>query len=272
MSRTPLLQAHFDASYGRHQVLKGVNLELYAGETLGLVGTSGAGKSTVVLALLGLLPWRGGKVVGEVLLEGRDLLRMKESEVRRLRGRRVALVPQSPTTALNSAISLWVHFEEAWRAHEHSGRGALQNRLASLLPQVQLPSDAEFLRRKSNQISVGQAQRIMIALALLHRPALLIADEPTSALDPLTQAELLKLLKELNCSTNTAMLYISHDLISVLQLCHRLAVLDAGTIVETLDVNALEEQARNPTTIALLNALPVPPSLLLGRGQTPGSL
>lgn len=264
VSRAPLLQVHLDASYGQHQVLKGVQLELHAGEVLGLVGTSGAGKSTLVLALLGLLPWRGGKVVGEVLLEGKDLLRMKEKEARCIRGSRIALIPQSPTTALNNAVSLRVHFEEAWRAHEHSGRGALEDRLTSLLPQVQLPSNAEFLRRKSTQISVGQAQRVMIALALLHRPALLIADEPTSALDPLTQAELLKLLKELNRSTKTAMLYISHDLISVIQLCHRLAVLDAGTIVETLDVNALEEQARDPTTIALLKALPVLPSLLLG--------
>lgn len=264
MNRQPLLQVRLNASYGSRQVLDNVELELCAGESLGLVGTSGAGKSTLVLALLGLLPWRGGKVAGQVILEGTDLLQMSEGEARRLRGSRIALVPQSPTTALNSAISLRAHFEEAWKAHERTGRDALQHRLASLLPEVQLPSDPEFLMRRSSQISVGQAQRVMIALALLHRPALLIADEPTSALDPLTQAEILKLLKALNRSTGTTLLYITHDLISLFQLCDRLAVLDAGRIVETLGVHELEAQARHPKTKALLQALPVRPSVLLG--------
>ena len=268
MSGNPLLEVILDASYGKRQVLHDVKLTLHAGETLGLVGTSGAGKSTLVMALLGLLPWRGGKVVGKVLLEGRDLLQMNEREARRIRGSRIALVPQSPMTALNAAISLRVHFQEAWRAHESSGRRALEDRLETLLPGVQLTSDAAFLDRRPSQISVGQAQRVMIALALLHRPALLIADEPTSALDPLTQAEVLKLLKELNRTTGTALLYISHDLISVLQLCRRLAVLDAGTIVETLEVDKLEEQARNLKTVALIQALPVRPGILLAASST----
>ena len=259
---TPLLSVNLQASYGRQAVLRDIRFDLKEGESLGLVGTSGAGKSTLILSLLGLLPWRGGKVTGEVLLEGQNLLTMPEREARRLRGNRIALVPQSPMTALNAVVSLRAHFDEAWRAHKLIGRVALDTRLATLLPEVQLPADPSFLKRKPSEISVGQAQRVMIALALLHHPAILVADEPTSALDPVTQAEILKLLRSLNCTMGTALLYISHDLLSVLQLCDRLAVLDAGTIVELLPVDRIE-QAAHPATLALLNALPAPPRILL---------
>ena len=258
----PLLSVNLQASYGRQSVLRDIRFDLKKGESLGLVGTSGAGKSTLILALLGLLPWRGGKVIGEVLLEGQNLLAMSEREARRLRGSRIALVPQSPMTALNAVVSLRAHFDEAWRAHNPSGRAALDTRLATLLPKVQLSAGPDFLKRKPGEISVGQAQRIMIALALLHRPALLVADEPTSALDPVTQAEILKLLRHLNRTMGTTLLYISHDLLSVLQLCERLAVLDAGTIVELLPVDRIEHAA-HPATLALLNALPAPPRILL---------
>jgi ABC-type dipeptide/oligopeptide/nickel transport system ATPase component len=165
-------------------------------------------------------------------------------------------------TALNAAISLQTHFNEAWRAHENSGRAVLAQRLQTLLAEVQLPSDPEFLRRRPSQISVGQAQRVLIALALLHRPALIIADEPTSALDPVTQSQIVDLLKNLNLQYRTTLLYISHDLISVLQLSDRIAVLDAGTIVEILPVSEIG-QARQAATLAMLNALPVPPDVLL---------
>jgi ABC-type dipeptide/oligopeptide/nickel transport system ATPase component len=215
-----------------------------------------------VQSLLGLLAWRGGRVTGEVMLAGRNLLKLSERELRKLRGRDVALIPQSPMTALNAAVSLQTHFNEAWRAHEKSGRAALAQRLHTLLADVQLPSDSEFLRRRPSQISVGQAQRVLIALALLHRPALIIADEPTSALDPVTQAQIVDLLKNLNRQHGATLLYISHDLISVLQLSHRIAVLDAGTIVEILPAAEIG-QARHAATLALLNALPVPPDVLL---------
>ncbi len=165
-------------------------------------------------------------------------------------------------TALNAAISLQSHFNEAWKAHEKSGRAALDERVRELLAEVQLPSDAEFLRRRPSQISVGQAQRVLIALALLHRPALIVADEPTSALDPVTQAQVVDLLKRLNRSYGVSLLYISHDLVSVLRLADRIAVLNAGTIVECLPVGQLSE-ARHEATLALLDALPVPADVLL---------
>jgi ABC-type glutathione transport system ATPase component len=262
MNDDVLLRVGLQAGYAGKPVLHEVRFELRRGEVLGLVGTSGAGKSTLVQSLLGLLPWRGGRVTGEVMLAGRNLLALSDREFRKLRGREVALIPQSPMTALNETISLQTHFNEAWRAHENSGRAALAQRLHTLLAEVQLPSDPEFMRRRPSQISVGQAQRVLIALALLHRPALIIADEPTSALDPVTQTQIVDLLKNLNRQHGTTLLYISHDLISVLQLSDRIAVLDAGTIVEILPAAKIG-QAHHAATLALLNALPVPPDVLL---------
>ena len=255
---TPLLKVRLEAGYGKTTILNDVRFDLAAGETLGLAGGSGQGKSTLVLALLGLLPWRGGWARGEVLLEGQNLLTLKEREARRLRGRLIALVPQSPMSALNGAISLRKHFEQAWLAHERSLDPAFQSRVSQLLQQVQLPGDPAFFSRKPGQVSVGQAQRAVLALALLHRPVLLIADEPTSALDAVTQAEVLRMLREVHRTERTAMLYISHDLLSILQLCETLAVLDGGRLAELLPVSRLQEGTRHPATEALLRTLPVP--------------
>ena len=258
----PLLRVNLSAYFSERPILSEICFDLQVGETLGFVGTSGAGKSTLAMSLLGLLPWRGGHVHGEVLLNGQNLLTLREREMRQLRGKRIALVPQSPMTALNSAIRLRTHFEEAWSAHERRGGNPLRSRLEEILAQVQLPSSRDFLARYPSEISVGQAQRVMIAMALLHRPEILIADEPTSALDPVTQAEIVSLLRHLNRSTGTALLYISHDLISVLQLCNRIAVLDHGTLVECLPVTEIQS-AQHPSTVALLRALPVPAHILL---------
>ncbi len=255
---SPLLSVDLEAGYGKHRILSGLQFLLQKGEILGLAGTSGAGKSTLVLALMGLLCRRGGWAKGEVLLEGKNLLSMKEDEARRIRGKRLALVPQSPSSALNSALKLRTHFEQAWKAHSTEPMSALTLRLKRLLEDVHLPSDEQFLGRRANEISIGQAQRVVIALALLHRPALVIADEPTSALDPSNQMEVLNLLRQANEQDGTALLYISHDLLSILQLCERMAVLDTGRIVETIPVASLQETARHPSTLALLRTLPLP--------------
>jgi ABC-type glutathione transport system ATPase component len=262
MSADPLLRVRLGASYAGKSVLHDIEFDLDRGEVLGLVGTSGAGKSTLVLSLLGLLPWRGGRVTGEIVFDGQNLLQLSESRLRELRGRQLALIPQSPMTALNCAISLENHFREAWRAHEKNGRAAFSARMQRLLDEVQLPSDPEFLRRRPSQISVGQAQRVLIALALLHSPALIIADEPTSALDPVTQGQIVDLLRGLNRNHGATLLYVSHDLISVLRISDRIAVLNSGAIVETLPADRLGA-ARHPATLNLLSTLPVPPSVLM---------
>jgi len=262
MNQDTLLSVHLSASYSGKQALSGVSFELQKGEILGLVGSSGAGKSTLVMSLLGLLPWRGGRVTGAVLLRGHNLLALRERQLRGLRGREIALIPQSPMTALNAAVSLQHHFDEAWKAHRKQSRSALSQRVSELMAEVQLPCDRDFLRRRSREISVGQAQRILIALALLHKPALIIADEPTSALDPVTQMQIVDLLRDLNRRHGMTLLYISHDLTSVIRLCDRVAVLHDGSIVEDLPVGQLSE-ARHPAFTSLLRALPVPPEVLL---------
>lgn len=262
MNDDPLLRVHLSATYSGRPTLSEIHFELQPGEILGVIGSSGAGKSTLVQSLLGLLPWRGGRVSGTVLLRGQNLLALSEKQLRDIRGREIALIPQSPMTALNAAISLQRHFEEAWKAHEKSGRAALAQRVSELMAEVQLPSDAEFLSRRPREISVGQAQRILIALALLHRPPLIVADEPTSALDPVTQSQIVDLLRDLNRRHGMTLLYISHDLISVIRLCDRVAVLHEGAIVENLPLGNLNE-ARHAATLAFLRALPVPVDTLV---------
>jgi ABC-type glutathione transport system ATPase component len=257
-----LITVKLRAHYGETAVLHDVSFELHRGEILGLVGSSGAGKSTLVLALLGLLPWRNGSVSGEVVFENKNLLAAHDRELRELRGRKIALVPQSPMSALNPAISLDRHFREAWNAHAPRGSDGLRDRLKTLLPEVSLPFGADFLSRRPGQISVGQAQRVLIAMALLHRPSLIIADEPTSALDPVTQMQIVDLLSEMNRRHSTALLYVSHDLASVIRLAHRIAVLDDGRIVEDLPVFSFGG-AHHETTRALIRALPVPPEVIL---------
>lgn len=262
MTDQPLLRVHLSAGYSGKNTLSGIRFDLQPGEILGLVGSSGAGKSTLVLSLLGLLPWRGGRVSGEVLLQGQNLLTLSSKQLRNLRGREIALIPQSPMSSLNAAITLQRHFDEAWKAHQRPHRSALSERIRELLTEVQLPSDADFLRRRPREISVGQAQRVLIALALLHQPALIVADEPTSALDPVTQTQIVNLLRDLNRRHGMTLLYISHDLTSVIQLCDRVAVLHEGTIAETLPVGRLSD-AQHPASISLLRSLPVPPEMLL---------
>ena len=251
-------------------MLKDVSFELGHGEVLALVGTSGAGKSTLVLSVLGLLPWRGGSVTGEVIFGSRNLLTLREKEMRELRGRQIALVPQSPMTALNPAISLERHFREAWNAHEPRRPDAFRARVEMLLDDMQLPSGSEFLARRPGQISVGQAQRVLLALALLHQPSLIIADEPTSALDPVTQMQILDLLSQLHRRHGMALLYISHDLASVFRLADRIAVLDAGRIVEDLPVGRFGD-ARHETTKALIRTLPAPLEVMHRYAMTDGA-
>lgn len=258
----PVLEVNLSAGYRERTVLDQLQLSLQPGERFGLLGTSGAGKSTLLLALLGLLPWRGGWARGEVRLAGRNLLELKEREARQLRGKVIALVPQNPASALNSGLSLQTHFQEAWRAHEPARNGRLSLRVEGLLRRVQLPTDNSFLKRRPGEISVGQAQRCALALALLHRPAILIADEATSALDPATQAEVLSLLREISEEEQTALLFVSHDLLSVLRLCSRFALLEGGRIAETARVEQAD-RVEHPVLRRLLGTLPVPASVLL---------
>ena len=261
-SNTPMLSVHLSAGYGVTQTLSGVQFMLKPGERVGVVGTSGAGKSTLVQALLGLLPWRNGWADGDVFFHGINLLASTEQQMRQIRGCQIALVPQSPLTSLNPALTLLQHFHESWRAHMPHDPERMQCRISELMEKVQLPAAHEFLCRKPMNISVGQAQRVLIALALLHRPALLIADEPTSALDVCTQEEILKLFYEVTCDTETSLLYVSHDLVSVFRLCDRMLVINQGELVDDIVLSTCTFEHAHAATRALLQTLPVPPDVL----------
>jgi ABC-type glutathione transport system ATPase component len=237
-----LLSVQLTVRYpGKPPVLNGVSLDIARGEILGLVGQSGSGKSTLAMAILGLLGRHRAHVEGSIYFQGVDLLTLRERELRSLRGRSLSLVLQSPLASLNPTLQIRTQLREAWRAHSdrNSTNADCEQAIQSALKSVSLPGadnhdspNNDFLNKRASQLSVGQAQRVLIAMAILHRPALLIADEATSALDVITQSEILELFARLNRDTGMSILYISHDLPSVAGLCQRIAILHEGQIVE----------------------------------------
>lgn len=261
MREQPFLSLCLTAGYrNKPPVLRNAFLQMRRGEVLGLIGQSGSGKSTLALAILRLLELKGGRAEGSVYLDGNDLMKLKERELRELRGKQIGLVLQSPLSALNPALSLGTQLREAWKAHGEGPSCECQASIVAALSNVSLPTEEEFLRRHASQLSVGQAQRVLIAMAVLHRPALLIADEPTSALDVITQAEILGLFARLNRELGTAILYISHDLLSVASICHRIAILHEGDIVECEPTEQILKSPQHPYTQKLIAALPAIPS------------
>ena len=252
-----LLSARFSVRYaGKPPVLRGVQLEIQRGEVLGLVGQSGSGKSTLAMAILGLLDKKRSSAEGIIRFQDSDLLQLSERELRALRGRSMALVLQSPLSSLNPALKIRTQLKEAWRAHASGTSTDCANAIRSSLQSVSLPADDEFLRKYPSQMSVGQAQRVLIAMAVMHRPALLIADEATSALDVITQSEILALFRELNRSTGMAILYISHDLASVAGICDRIAILHLGEIVECGATEQIFANPQHEYTQKLMAAMP----------------
>jgi ABC-type glutathione transport system ATPase component len=252
-----LLSAHLTVRYtGKQPVLRDVKFEIRSGEVLGLVGQSGSGKSTLAMAILGLLEKKCAHAEGWIQFQNSDLLRLSERELRSLRGRTISLVLQSPLSSLNPALKIRTQLKEGWRAHATGTSADCKNAIQAALRSVSLPDDDDFLRKYPSQMSVGQAQRVLIAMAVMHRPALLIADEATSALDVITQSEILALFRELNRSTGTAILYISHDLASVAGICDRIAILHEGVIAECGATEQIFTQPRHEYTRKLMAALP----------------
>ncbi len=258
-----LLAARVSVWYGeKPAVLRDVKFEIRRGEVLGLVGQSGSGKSTLAMAILGLLDRKQAKAEGAIEFDGCDLLTLRERELRGLRGRKVALVLQSPLSSLNPALKIRTQLKEAWRAHASGPRADCDSAIRAALESVSLPSSEEFLQKYPSQMSVGQAQRVLIAMAVMHRPALLIADEATSALDVITQSEILALFRELNRSSGMAILYISHDLASVAGICDRIAILHQGQIVESGPTEQVLTSPRHEYTQRLMAAMPKMPQRL----------
>jgi peptide/nickel transport system ATP-binding protein len=259
--------------FGSVTAVDGVNFTVEPGQTVGLVGESGCGKSVTSLAIMGLLPARGVTVHGHVLFDGTDLLRLSPGQLRDRRGRDLGMVFQDPLSALNPVVSIGLQVTEVLERHRGMSRKEARIEAAGLLEQVGIPDPRRRLTEYPHQLSGGMRQRALIAMALACRPRLLIADEPTTALDVTIQAQILHLLSDLVTETGTALILITHDLGVVAGLCDEVNVLYAGRVVERADRHALFRAPRHPYTNGLLASIP---RLDLGRGERlipiPGSV
>ncbi|MET9252744.1 ABC transporter ATP-binding protein [Streptomyces sp. NPDC003717] len=238
------------------RAVRDVSFTLRRGETLAVVGESGSGKSTTALALLRMLPGTGRVTGGSVLLDGRDLAAAGEDELREVRGARIGMIFQDPMTALNPVLTAGAHLDEALRAHGTADRAARRARAVELLGLVGIPDPERRLADHPHQFSGGQRQRILIAMALAAEPDVLVADEPTTALDATVQDQILTLLGELNRTTGTALLLITHNMGVVARSCERVLVMYGGTVVEDGPTAEVLTRPRHPYTAGLLAAVP----------------
>jgi len=238
--------------------LSDVSFQVGAGEVVGIVGESGCGKSTLSSALMRLLPPNGRVTGGRIALNGQDLLAASEQEMRKLRGRELAMIFQDPLTSLNPTFTVGTHLVDVLRAHKPEGldRRAMRRRAVEMLEQVGIPDASQRVDDYPHQFSGGMRQRIVIAMALMLEPSLLIADEPTSALDVTLELQILELLERLRREHGTAILFISHDLGVVARVCERVVVMYAGRTVEEGSVRDLYGSPLHPYTTALLGAVP----------------
>ena len=256
-SPAPLLSVRdLHIRFGSLEAVRGVSLDLAPGEVLGLVGESGSGKSATALAVMGLHA-PAVEITGSILFQGQQILGMSPHALRTLRGRQFSMIFQEPMTALNPVMTIGAQLAEAIAAHQPSlSRSERRSRTLAALEEVAIPNPASRLGDYPHQFSGGQRQRILIAMALVHRPALLLADEPTTALDVTVQAQILALLAELQRAHGLAMLFTSHDLAVIRQIATRVAVMRAGQIVETGPVAEVFARPQHPYTRQLLRAVP----------------
>jgi oligopeptide/dipeptide ABC transporter ATP-binding protein len=261
VTREPLLavddlHVQFGTSRGLVYAVNGISFDIAAGETLGIVGESGCGKSVTSLALLGILARNGRVSRGTAMFGGRDLLQLSDAQLRRIRGREIAMIFQDPMTSLNPVLTVGRQIREALETHFGMERDAADRRATELLDQVGIPSAKVRLKDYPHQFSGGMRQRAMIAMALACEPKLLIADEPTTALDVTIQAQILQLLRDLVAERDTALILITHDLGVVAGMCERVNVMYAGMFVETGSAERLFAQPRHPYTLGLLQSVP----------------
>jgi peptide/nickel transport system ATP-binding protein len=254
------LSCGFHTEGGYQRVVDRVSFAVAPGETLGLVGESGCGKTVSALAVMGLLPRPAGVLEnGRILLSGNDLATFKPEQMREVRGRRISMIFQEPMTALNPVHTVGRQILEALRLYEpRAERTTLQKRAIELLEQVGIPAPLQRLKEYPHQLSGGMRQRVMIAMAIAGRPQLLIADEPTTALDVTVQAQILELLQRLQREHGMAMLFITHDLGVVAELCDDVLVMYAGRVAEHAPVGELFAAPRHPYTRGLIQSVPLP--------------
>jgi len=251
------LETQFKTPDGIVHAVNGVSFGLKEGETLGVVGESGCGKSVTMLSVLGLIPSPPGKVVaGEALYFGQDLLKMSKDEIRDVRGAQIGMVFQDPMTSLNPVLTVGRQLEEPLMLHVGMSKSQARERAADLLGLVGIPSPKDRLNDYPHQFSGGMRQRVMIAMALSCSPQILIADEPTTALDVTIQAQIMDLVKRLREELGMAIIWITHDLGVVAGLAHRVLVMYGGYIIEEAMVQELFANPSHPYTIGLMRSLP----------------
>ncbi len=260
----------FPARCGPARAVSGLDLSLHQGELLGLVGESGCGKSISMLSILGLVPYPGQVVGGEILLDGMDLLRLSSRQIREVRGRRIGMIFQDPMTTLNPAFRVGSQVAESLRIHhmvngcgprwpwplDRVQRAAEQRRVVELLREVGIPAPTQACKRYPHEFSGGMQQRALIAIAVSCRPQILLADEPTTALDVTIQAQIVDLLRRLNHDHGTSIILVTHDMGLAATFCDNIAVMYAGRLVEKGPTDAVIEDPKHPYSQGLLQCIP----------------
>ncbi|WP_312111211.1 ABC transporter ATP-binding protein [Brevibacillus reuszeri] len=251
------LQTHFFTDDGVSKAVDGVDFSLNKGETLGLVGESGCGKSITSLSILRLIASPPGKIVGgEILFKGQNLVTKTEDEMRSIRGNEISMIFQEPMTSLNPVYTVGEQIAEVFRLHQKMGRKEAWEKAVEMLRLVGIPSPEKRATQEPHELSGGMRQRVMIAMALACRPEILIADEPTTALDVTIQAQILELMKKLQEEMGMSTIMITHDLGVVAETCDRVAVMYAGKVVEYTTAKNLFANPKHPYTVGLMNSLP----------------
>ena len=251
------LRTHFFSDEGTARAVDGVNYKIHEGETLGVVGESGCGKSVTSLSIMRLVPEPPGKIVdGQILFRGRNLLELTEPQMREIRGNDISMIFQEPMTALNPVYTVGNQIIEAVRLHQGLDPEAARHRAIEMLERVGIPSPESRVDNYPHELSGGMRQRVMIGMAMCCDPALLIADEPTTALDVTIQAQILDLIRELQERDSMSVLLITHDLGVVAETAHHVAVMYAGKVVEYAPVDELFGRPRHPYTVGLFRSLP----------------
>jgi oligopeptide/dipeptide ABC transporter ATP-binding protein len=268
------LQTWFTTRSGVAKAVDGVSFTLKKGETLGLVGESGSGKSVTCVSIVRLVPQPSGRTVGgEILFEGQDLLKLDDDEMREIRGSKIAYITQDPLASLDPLFRIGDQVAEPMIAHRRANRGSARGKVVEMLRRVRIPAAEARVKQYPHEMSGGMRQRVVAALALGCEPVLLIADEPTTALDVTVQAQILRLLRDLQQDSGLSMILVTHDFGIVARACDRVAVMYAGRIVELADVVDIFERPSHPYTIGLMASVPTigekQPRMLSIEGQPP---
>ena len=251
------LYTSFFTRAGEVKAVNGVNFVLHEGETLGLVGESACGKTVTGLSLLRLLPEPAGKIVqGKIILDGVNIMELRKKAMRHIRGTKISMILQDPMTSLNPVYTVGNQIGESIRLHQGLQDNEVEKEIISALRLLRIPAPEQRLRDYPFQMSGGMRQRVVGSIAMSCRPKVLIADEPTTALDATIQAQYLALFRDIQAHTNVGIIFITHDFGVVANLCHRVAVMYAGKIVETADTSTIFKRPSHPYTVALIHSVP----------------